>query len=138
MSAPSREPEVRVLAALATWALIGLRALIFAVGCAVIGIAIYTLFDPLILYGTPEKMPPLSQRLATNAANLCFGLPLVTPHRWTFERGRAGRVMFGIAILLVVAPMFFEANPAYCLLRILAFGVGCAPIFVWRLLWSVR
>lgn len=135
---PHREPEVKVLGALATVALQALRVLFFAAGAASIGGALWTLFDPHLVYSTAEAVPPLGERIATNATFVCFGLPLVLPHRWTFERGPARAMLLAIALVLVVAPMLLEQNPLHFLVRVLACGVGCMPVLVWRLLWNLR
>lgn len=134
---PQREPEVKVLGALATVALTGLRVLFFAAGAVAIGGALWVLFDPLLVYAR-EAVPPLGERIATNTTFVCFGLPLVMPHRWTFERGRARRLLLLAEIVLIAAPMLLEANPLYFLVRVLAAGVGCMPVLVWRMLWNLR
>lgn len=126
-----------MLGALATVALRALRVLFFAAGAASIGGALWTLVDPHFVYAQ-DAVPPLGERVATNATFVCFGLPLVMPHRWTFERGRASLVLLAIAFVLVVAPMLLEQNPLHFLVRVLACGVGCMPVLVWRLLWNLR
>lgn len=134
---PPREPEVKVLGQLAAVALAGLRALFFAAGAASIGGALWVLADPLLVY-TGDTVPPLGERIATNATFVCFGLPLVMPHRWTFERGCARTSLLLVETVLIAAPMLLEENPLYFLVRVLAAGVGCMPVLVWRMLWNLR
>jgi len=136
-SVPQREPEVKILAALATVALAGLRVFLFVAGVVSIVGALWTLADPRLVY-SPDTTPPFGEQVATNTTFVCFGLPLVMPHRWTFEPGTARRVLVVVALLLVATPMLLEPNPAHAIVRVLACGVGCVPVLVWRLLWNLR
>lgn len=130
------EPEVRVLARLATVGLLIVRTLLFVVGLGGIAAAVYTVVDPLLVYSRPEDVPPFADVVARQLTFVCAGLPLALPFAWTLGQHR-WRVA-GLLALLVLAPMAFEQDPRCCLIRAFACFVGYAALLVWRMLWSLR
>ncbi len=137
MTTPPREPEIEVLAHLATGTLRVLRAAFWLAGAIGIGFGLHrSCSEGGLSFYAPYSA--LTVPSAIGVVWICGGIPLVARAEWLFGRGRHRWWLLVLCAALWIGASWLPGDPEYgYVLRFFASLVATLTMLVWRTLWRL-